>query len=278
MRMRVTRRAAAILIMIAWYAPHVTLAEPTAAEIVTKSYEINGGEDSISRLTFTFSKADGTEKKLVYTMAWKKYPSDNDVHDKVIFFSEYPPDDNGKSYMIWVSANREKQDDEWMYLPELRMVRKVTHNESHRHSDKEDDFAHSVLTQVNLVPRRPGLDNHSLIDEENVDGHSDYVIESVPKQASKSFPYQKIRRWITEKDFLCERIDYYGETGEVTIRQGIQWKKIGDAWVWQKVVGSNLQTNDRTELDISDIRVNNGFKDEVFTARSLRLGKDSIAQ
>lgn len=254
--------------------PLVGLAEPSAAEIVNKSNEIDGGNDTISRLTFTFSKADGSEKKLVYTMAWKKYSGEDGVHDKVIFFSEYPLYDVGKSYMIWVSANSEKQDDEWMYLPELRMVRKVTHDENHHRSDKEDDFAQSVLMQINLVPRKTDLDNHSLFGKETLDGHDDYVVESIPKQASKNFPYQKTRRWITVSDFLCERIDYYNEAGTAVMSQTIRWKKIGNAWVWDRVVGTNLKSNARTVLDISAIRLNNNLTDEVFSARSMRLGKD----
>ena len=194
----------------------------------------------------------------------------------MIFFNEFPPGDNGKSYMIWVNENT--QDDEWMYLPELRMVRKVTHDESHHHNDKEDDFARSVLTQVNLVPREPDLDDHILLKDEDLNGHSDYVVESTPKQDSKNFPYQKTRRWISKDNFLPERIDYYGKDGELEKRQTIKWKRIGEAWVWEQVVGVDLVTNDRTVLDITDVRLNTGLKDEIFSARSMRLGKDSITR
>jgi hypothetical protein len=61
-------------------------------------------------------------------------------------------------------------------------------------------------------------------------------------------------------------------------RQTIEWQKIGAAWVWKRVVGENLITNDQTVLDISDIKLNSGLQDEVFSARTMRLGRDSIAQ
>ena len=256
----------------------ITRAGPTAEEIVGKAYAINGGDDSTSRLTFDLHKADGSERKLVYTMAWKKYPPGSDVSNKVIFFNEYPPDDKGKSYMIWVSADRQKQDDEWMYLPELRMVRKITHDQSHRHKDKEDDFARSILTQTNLVPRNPELDQHKLLHEEPLNGHNDYVVESVPKRVDKLYPYSKTRRWISKDNFLPERIDYYGENGKVELQQTFKWKNIGDAWVWEQVVAVSPSTGDKTVLDISDIRLNNHLSDEVFSSRSMRLGKDSLMQ
>jgi Outer membrane lipoprotein-sorting protein len=246
----------------------------TADEIMKKSNEVQGGHDSISRLSFNFQKTKGVDKKLVYTMVWKEYSGRNDVNDKMIFFSEYPPADKGKSFMIWIYDN--KKPDEWMYLPELRMVRKVTHSEHHGHHDEEDDFAHSVLTQVDLVPREPGADNHTLLKDDELEGHIDYVVESVPKVASKNYPYQKTRRWITQDNILPERIDYYGAEGGLVKRQTIKWKKIGNDWVWEQVVGEDLVTHERTVLDISDIKLNNGFKDETFSDRTMRLGKDSI--
>ena len=241
-----------IVFWLLFYCPvSSTAADLSATDIVNKSNEIEGGNDSMSRLTFTFVRPDGEERKLIYTMVWKEYAGRDDVDDKVIFFSEYPPDDKGKSFMVWVYED--KKNDEWMYLPELRMVRKVTHSERHAHNDKEDDFAHSVLTQVDLVPREADLDNNTLLKEEELDGHTDFVVESTPT-------------------------DYYGSSGGLVKRQSTKWKKIGNAWVWERVVGEDLITKERTELDISDIKLNSDLKDDIFSARTLRLGKDSIAQ
>jgi hypothetical protein len=250
-------------------------AELSGTEIATKAFQVAGGEDSRSRLTFTFHKADGSERRLVYTMAWKHYAA-GEISDKAIFFSEFPPDDRGKSYMIWMTADRSKQDDEWMYLPELRMVRKITHDQSHRRKDEDDDFAHSLLAQVNLVPRNPDLDQHTLLGQDTLEGHPDYVIDSVPKEASAAYPYGKTRRWISEDNFLTERIDYYDAAGALKLSQLIKWQKAGDAWVWKQVVGSRPGSTERTMLDVSQVKVNNRLDDDLFSSRSMRLGKDSL--
>ena len=251
-------------------------AELTATDIIKKSDEIEGGDDSFSRLTFTLKRPDGEERKLIYTMIWKEYAGRDDVDDKAIFFSEYPPDDKGKSFMVWVYDN--KRNDEWIYLPELRMVRKVTRSQHHGHHDEEDDFASSVLSEADLTPRKPDLDHYTLLKDVKVNGHTDFVVECVPKQVNSDYPYKKTLRWITQDNFLPERIDYYNSSGKIVKRQSTKWKKIGNAWVWEQVVGEDLITNARTMLDISDIKLNIGLKDEDFSARTLRLGKDSIAQ
>lgn len=265
-----------ILCIISIYLfPASAVAALSGAEIVTKADEIDGGRDSIERLSFTIARPGQETRKLGYTMVWKEYAGRDGIDDKVIFFSEYPPADKGKSFMIWVYA--EKKADEWMYLPALRMVRKMSHSEHHGHHDEQDDFSHSTLTHIELVPREPDLDIHTrLIDEEQLDGRDDYIVESVPKKINKDYPYQKTRRWITRDNFLPERVDYYGPSGAPIKRQTIKWRKIGDAWVWKQVVGENLITGERTVLDVSDVKLNSGLNDEVFTARTLRLGKDSI--
>ena len=84
-------------------------AELGAGDIVKKSDAVEGGDDSISRLSFTFKSTDKADRKLIYTMVWKEYAGHDDVDDKAIFFSEYPPDDKGKSFMVWVYEN--KKDD-----------------------------------------------------------------------------------------------------------------------------------------------------------------------
>jgi len=59
-------------------------------------------------------------------------------------------------------------------------------------------------------------------------------------------------------------------------QQEIKWERRGNAWVWSRVSGLQAKNGARTLLEISDIRVNLGLKDDVFSARSLRLGIESL--
>lgn len=248
-------------------------AEFTADEIVTKAYQVDGGRDGISRLTFSFLKPNAPEKKLVYTMVWKRYNGENGIDSKILFYSEFPPDDQGKAFLGYIYSDGRK-DDGWMYLPELRMVRKMGH-EQHRHDD--DDFAHSDLTHVDLVPRKPDADLHRLVNEERSDGREYYVVVSVPKdEDEEGYPYNQTVKWISKDGFRTEQIDYYrgGQKAEKSAR--IIWKQLGTAWVWEQVMAEDFKDGSRTTLSISDIRINVGLKDQVFSARSLRNGVESV--
>ncbi len=247
-------------------------AELSAAEIIAKAYHVDGGRDGIARLSFNFQKPGAPDKKLVFTMVWKEYGEEGDVDSKVVFFSEFPPDERGKSFMAWVY--KERMDDQWIYLPELRMVRKVSHGDHKEHEN--DDFAHSVLTRADLVPRKPGADEHTLLGEEEIKGRHYYVVESIPKKPSEAYPYQKVRRWISKDIYLIEHIDYYSGGATPDKQQEIKWERKGDAWVWTRVLGVEPKGGSRTVLDISDIRVNLGLKEDVFSARTLRLGVETV--
>src|SRR3569623_1125596 len=190
-------------------------AVPSADEIVAKAYKVDGGQDGVSRLSFTFSKPGAADKRLAYTMVWKSYGGKDNLDIKLIFFADFPPDDRGKAFLTYVYTDR--MDDQWIYLPELRMVRKMSHDPDQHRPD--DDFAHSVLGRFDLVPRDPAADQHQLVREETYEGHPYYVIESAPKRASEQYPYSKIERCIPQDSNNTGRIDYYRDRSTPDNRQ-----------------------------------------------------------
>src|SRR3569832_797554 len=241
------RRALPLLVMAALAGMHIAptlAAELTAEQIVTKASQVDGG-------------------------------GDGGVDSKLRFFSEFPPDVRGKAFMGYIFSD-DRMDDHWLYLPELRMVRKMNHD-MHAHHREDDEFAPSALTRGDLVPRAPAADRHRLVGEEAGEGRAYYMVGSVPEdEADENYPYSKTVKWIAKDNFLTERIDYYRGGDQAAKRQHIKWKKLDKFWEWEQVVGEDLKDGSRTMLDISDIRVNVGLKDQAFTARSLRNGIESV--
>lgn len=250
--------------------------ELSADAVMKKSFAVYGGDDSLSKITFIFQEKGDLEKKLVYSMAWKKFQGASDVDTKVIMFRDFPPDAKGVSYLgIFYKPELNKNDDEWIYLPELRMVRRLSHT-GPKHA-KEEEFSKSELRQFDLVPRNPDDDTHQLLPSETMEGVACHVIESIPKKGGGEFyPYGKVVRWISKENFLPLRIDYYDERDKLQKQQFTKWKKIGDAWVWEEVVGTNIQTGNKTLLTITDIKVNVGLTDESFSKRTMQLGIENV--
>ncbi len=240
----------------------------TVEEIVKRSEEVHPGKDHASKLTFTIRDQDGHERKEVLRRFWKGYSGKGDLDFKLIVFNEYPPDKKGNAFLEWAyKPGSGKEPDRKFYLKFLNAVNKVP-------KGSDEGFASSDLKPSEMAPRPVELDRHKMLKEEVIESRSYYVIESDPKKHDSSYPYGKVVKWITKNDFLKEKLQYYNLDGNLFKEQTITWKKIKDAWVWEKVVTTNVQTKAQTFLTISDIKVDSGLSDDLFTERSMRRGVD----
>lgn len=255
------------LLGLAVITPSAGYGELTAEQIVSKSEDVYPGMDQQSKLTFTIRESDGAERKVVLRRYWKNYPGDADIDSKVLVFHEYPPDAKGTAFMVWTyKASTHRPEDLWIYLPILRKVQKLP-----EHPD--EIFSGSNLKPADMIPRDVNLDRHRLLREETIENQQYYVIESVPKENNPNYNYGKVIKWINKNNFLKERIDYYAADGTLLKTQLITWKHIKNAKVWEKVIITNARTGIQTILSISDIEVDKGLNDRVFTERTMSSGK-----
>ena len=248
-------------------APSAGYGELTADQIVAKSEDLYPGMDQQSKLSFTIREPDGGERKVVLRRYWKNYPGDTNIDSKVLVFNEYPPDTTGTSFMVWTyKASKHKNEDLWIYLPILRKVQKLP-----EHPD--EIFSGSNLKPADMIPRDVSLDRHKLLREETIENQQYYVIESTPKENSPNYNYGKVVKWVKKGDFLKERIDYYSKDNTLLKTQLITWKQVKNAHIWEKVVITNAKTSVQTILNISDVEIDTGLNDKIFSERTMSTGK-----
>ena len=271
-RRNALRAAALALLPLALAAVPSTRAatELTAAQIFEKSQAINPGEDQRSRLTLLIKDANGDSRKVVIKRFWKRFQGAGNLESKVLLFHEYPPESRGTAFMVWSYTEKSGiPADQWIYIPILRKVAKLP-------AQVEENLQGSDLRASDMNPRSADLDDHTLVKEDLIGSKRYFVVESVPKSPEAEYPYSKIVRWISADDFLTDKIDYYDRDGRLLKKQSIAWKKIGDAWVWQKVVIANVQAGSQTTLNLTDIQVNQGIKDSLFTERMMEQGAAAL--
>lgn len=258
--------------------------DPRAMTIMKKSFNLKRSRDSLSRLTFTLKEFNKPASRLVFDQVWKEYDH-GPYQSKTIYFQDFPPDRKGISYMGWFPAMKSNaKTEEWLYLPELRLVRKMGGNED-TEKQAEDAFDRSEMKEADLIPRHPDMDIHHYLREEILKGIHYHVIESKPGHAmdhgahahhhhggSSRYPYHRVIRWIRTDNFLPVRTDYYDLKNNLLKRQVIEWQKIGDTWEWKSVVTRNLQNRNETRLDISNLKINVGIRDRTFSKRVMKLG------
>lgn len=236
----------------------------TGLDIMKKVEDLSQGDDQKSTVTLILTAANGDQKKIATTRYWKNYRRKEGFHSKTLFFTDFPPDAKGTGFLIWDYAEEGKVDGLWLYLPSLRKVSTISSR------DQNDAFMGSDLTFADMGQRRLDEDTHELIGEKPCDEQKCYVVESKPKESGSS--YSKRIFWILKDEWRTVKIEYFDQKKEPLKVQTITWQKSGDLWVWKETTVKNQQTGHSTIFEISNLKVNNSLRDDLFTERMLRRG------
>ena len=256
----------ALLLIIGFGVTNAQVEALNGEEIIKKSRDlIYQVEDQKNTVNLLLIERDGSKKKIVATRYWKNYRSEKGIDSKMLLITEFPPDSRGISFLIWDYSKKNKIDDLWLYLPALRMVRRISAQ------DQNDAFLGSDLTFGDMGQRRLDEDVHAFIKEDAYRGVPAYIVESAPKEPTSI--YSKKTSWISKKDWTVLKIDYYDRNKKLLKRQTIDWQTVGGLFVWEKTNVTNVQNGHRTIFGVEDLEVNIGLKDGDFTERTLKRGR-----
>jgi hypothetical protein len=248
----------------------LSAAELTGADIVQRcDMDKNPGKDQRTLLTVILQDAAGSEKKNVYRRYWKDFGGKKQFSDKLVLFTQFPPDARGTGFMRWSYVpGIGKNAEQFLYLPSLNSTRRVSVR------DPGDSFLGSDLTYQDISPRLLKQDEHRLLSEESRDGESYYVVESVPREENPLYGkvvawYQKAPDWA---DCNKRRVEYFDDRGNKIKVQTLSWQKVDGAWAWDEVFVENLKVGHSTIFRVTDVNINVGLEDGVFTERMLKRG------
>jgi outer membrane lipoprotein-sorting protein len=254
-----------ILITVAMVAMFtITLQEAKARlsgqEIMEKVYHNPTGNDMQSELTMTLINARGEER----VRQLKQFTrTDDDVEKKIMFFVS-PADVRNTSFMNY-SYNDGRDDDQWIYLPALSRVRRISSD------GKSDYFMGSDFTYDDLGERHPDEDTHALKGEEVIDGQACYVVESIPKDAS--YMYSKTITWVMKDNYLGLKREFYDRDGKLLKTLQIkEFDQVDGFWTILETEMHNVQRSHRTVMSLENVQYNAGVRDNQFTERAMTLG------
>lgn len=235
----------------------LTAKEETGREIMEKVENRNTGDDQVAEMTMTLIKSSG-RKRVRKVEVWQKDYGENDK--SLMRFLE-PADVRGTGFLIW--EHKGKDDDQWLYLPAFKKVRRISSKEKEK-SFMGTDFSYEDLGSHNLDDY-----NYTLLKSETFDDRDCYVVESVPKPGKKK-SYKKTITWIRKDIFLAIRIDFYDKKGKFLKRlHTTNIEKIDGIWTVKVMEMENVQRKHRTILELENVRYNIGLKKHFFTERNL---------
>jgi len=230
----------------------------TAEEVVMKANQASyyQADDGKSEVNMVITDSLGRTRERKMTILRMDDP-DNSQQKYYVYFHK-PSDVKGMSYMVWKHPGSD--DDRWLYLPALDLVRRVAA------SDKRSSFVGSHFAYEEISGRGHEEDDHVILEE--TDDH--YKIKSTPKDPG-TVEFSYFVTWIDKKNFLPTKAELFDKTGKhyKTLEALEVQEKQGYPTI-TKMKATDLNSGGNTVSEFTDIEYDVGLKDNVFTERFLR--------
>jgi len=233
----------------------------TGLQVIENVYNRPAGDDMTTDLTMTLVNSSGMQR----VRKIKQFIRDFGPVEKKIMFFTAPADVKNTSFMSWSYDDENKDDDQWIYLPALKKVKRISSD------SKSDYFMGSDFTYDDLGDRKPSADTHKIIREEKLNGEDCYVVESVPKD--EDYIYSKTITWVIKGKWIGLKKEFYDEDGELLkILNVSKYQDIKGIWIITHTEMDNVQKNHKTVMALDNVMINTGIPKSKFTERMMTRG------
>jgi len=255
------RKLTIILVMVSIITATLIAQEITGLKIIENVYNRPTGNDQTADLTMSLVNSRGDERVRIISQFLKDF---GELEKKIMFFVS-PADVYNTSFMNWSYDEVGKDDDQWIYLPALKRVKRISSD------SKSDYFMGSDFTYDDLGDRHPSSDTHKLLREEEIDGEMCYVVESTPKE--EEYMYSKTITWIVKDKWIGKKKEFYDEDDELlktlTVKESVTLKDVIVITISEM---HNVQSDHKTIMKLENVQVNTGVSDNKFTERMMKRG------
>lgn len=231
-----------------------------ASEIVKRSLDAfyYAGADMKARVVMKLINPQGQVRERDMTML--RLNIGGSAYQRYYIYFHGPADVKGTSFLVWKYPV--KEDDRWIYVPALRLVKRIAAE------DKRSSFVGSDFTYEDVSGRDLEDETYALLRKEEFSGRPAYVIESRRKAGAD---YAKRISWIDQERWLPLKEEYLNARNEVIrIFNADRIEQKGKHWTVTARSMKNAQSGHRTEVVFKDVEYDVGLKQDVFTERYLR--------
>lgn len=204
------------------------------------------------------------------TIGHRRYFGDE---KRTVLFYTAPSSVKGTGFLTYDYPEADRDDDQWLYLPALRKIRRISA------SDRGDYFLGTDLSYEDIKKEsKIAAEDYRFktIGLEQVDGYDTIVIEGTPvsEKAAKELGYSLVL-WHIDPQILMSRKsimwDVNGNRLKTILNQEI--RQVSGIWTTHSIKVENHKTGHKTTFTFSDVDYEQEVNANMFEQRALRRGK-----
>lgn len=229
-------------------------------EIVAKANHASyyQGSDGKAKVHMVITDSQGRERTRDFTILRKDVDDANDTEQKFYVYFSRPADVNKTAFLVW--KHTEQDDDRWLYLPALDLVKRIAA------SDERTSFVGSHFFYEDVSGRTPSEDTHELVEETD----NFYVLKSTPKKPELvEFAYYK--NWIHKASFLPVKTEFYDSSDKAyRTYEALKVDEIGGFQTVTQSKMTDINIGGSTLMEYSKVDYDLGLPEDIFSERYLR--------
>jgi len=240
----------------------------TGEEIAQKVHDRDEGDNSTAQMKMIL--IDKNKKQRVREL--KTFTKEKGEDTLKIMFFLSPADVKNTAFLTHDFEDSDRDDDQWLYLPELRKVKRIAS------SDKSSSFMGSDFTYSDMTSKNVQDYTYKIMKEPTVNGHKTWQILITPKSEKTiaETGYTKSVVFVRQDNFVIVQALNYIKAGKKLKYMKVKGlKKIDGIWTateMQMITKKGKKMLHKTILKFSDIKYNQGLEESFFTTRTLQRG------
>lgn len=241
------------------------LSMPDATNVLLKVKERNQGQDRFSKVDLVQTMSDGFVRSRTLKMYEKEYGAER----KGLLYFTAPSNTAGTGLLMHSYAEVDgKSDDQWLYLPALRKVKRIATN------SKEGPFLGTDFSFADIERMRISDYQYQFMGEQKLNDSTVYVIEASTADGTENprTGYNRRMVYVDPDKNIIVKDEFYREGRMVKVFTAVAVSQISGFWTVTEARMDNLADGGHTRLIRRDTQYNQSLKDTLFNQRTIRKG------
>ena len=267
-----------IIVLSIFFVPVLVYLKPagagelTAGDVMKKWDNRYDGDFESSKSTMILVDKSGSQR----VRQLKTYRKDQGRDKKSIIFFLSPADVRGTSYLSYDWDRPARDDENWLYLPALRKVKRIASN------DKSGAFMGSDFTYSDISGMEIAYWNYRFLKKsEFINGFDTWVISGRPKKFKKSkvlkeTGYVKVKVWIRKDNHLMVKGKFWVKKGrKIKYFTARDIQKVNGVWtphMLQMITTKKGKREHFTVIKIWNVNYNKRIGSSMFSVQRMERG------